>query len=84
MSDPNFPHKHWRAVRAIVGEAYAIPVEGENVVAPVCDCKIVTENGEVWELNSVSAFTVTEERLLKTWDQEPSKFTRWLEASEAP
>lgn len=71
--DSEFKEKHFRATKAILGEL--LYQKNENILEPYYLARIITENGQMWQI-PVSAFLFDEAKVLDAWDKQPSLFSK--------
>lgn len=76
MPDPNFKEKHYKHATVKIGPATLNYLDDDRkVVVPLCACKVLTVNGQIWEV-LLSVFQATEQFVTTIWYKQPSAFTR--------
>lgn len=69
---PPTENQKFRISRVLIGAPYIIH-QPDNLLIPVCDCRVIVENGGIYQ-RTLLAFGLNKERVIQSWDAEHEKF----------
>lgn len=66
---------HFRAARVHISPPRGLKDKENNIVTPVVDVLLVTENGEIWK-RTLMAFGATKDFVFSEWNTNPERFIK--------